>query len=90
MIHKRDNYECNYCGSHENLTIDHIIPASRGGMDTWENLTSCCVSCNGKKGSRTPEEANMTLRSKPKIPFNRVQLTIQSSNIPDWRNYIYA
>jgi hypothetical protein len=90
MIHKRDNYECNYCGSHENLTVDHIIPASRGGMDTWENLTSCCVSCNGKKGSRTPEEANMPLRSKPKIPFNRVQLTIQSSNVSDWRNYIYA
>jgi CO dehydrogenase/acetyl-CoA synthase alpha subunit len=90
MIHKRDNYQCNYCGCKENLTIDHIIPSSRGGDNSWLNLTTCCVSCNGKKGNRTPGEANMPLLKQPKAPFNKVHLTIQSSNVSDWKEFVYA
>jgi hypothetical protein len=60
-IFKRDNNECVYCGSKKTLTIDHIMPRSRGGKNTWANLVTCCSSCNLKKGNRTPEEANMKM-----------------------------
>jgi 5-methylcytosine-specific restriction endonuclease McrA len=90
LIHKRDGYKCSYCNSTENLTVDHIIPSSRGGKNTWENLCSCCTSCNAKKGNRTPEEANMPLIRQPKAPFNKVYLTINSSNNPNWNQYVYA
>jgi 5-methylcytosine-specific restriction endonuclease McrA len=90
LIHKRDNYQCQYCKSKDNLTIDHIIPSSKGGKNTWENLCSCCVSCNTKKGNRTPEEANMPLIRQPKPPFNKVHLTINSSNVNEWKEFIYA
>jgi hypothetical protein len=90
MIHRRDNYECNYCGSTENITVDHIIPESRGGLNSWENLTTACSKCNAKKGNKTPEEANMPLRRPAKAPFNKIHLTINSSNNPDWRQYVYA
>jgi CRISPR/Cas system Type II protein with McrA/HNH and RuvC-like nuclease domain len=60
-VFKRDNNECVYCGGKKNLTIDHIMPRSRGGKNTWANLVTCCSSCNLKKGNRTPEEANMKM-----------------------------
>ncbi len=90
MIHKRDNFQCQYCESKDNLTIDHILPSSRGGIDTWENLVCCCTSCNAKKGNKTPEEAGMKLIKEPRAPFNKVHLTIQSSNIQDWKTYVYS
>ena len=67
-LYKRDGYECAYCGQKKNLTIDHIIPKSRGGQNTWDNLVTCCSSCNRYKSNRTPEEAKMTLRIKPYEP----------------------
>jgi len=67
-ILKRDNYRCSYCGSEKNLTIDHIIPKSRGGKNTWTNLVTSCLKCNNKKNNRTPEEANMVLSHKPYEP----------------------
>lgn len=90
MVHKRDGYRCSYCGCEKNLTIDHIIPSSRGGDNSWENLTSCCISCNTKKGNKTPEEANMQLRKPAKAPLNRVYLTLNVSNVPEWKDYSYA
>lgn len=60
----RDGYTCVYCGrwlSHKNSTIDHVMPKSRGGKNTWENLVCSCESCNLKKGDRTPEEAGMKI-----------------------------
>ncbi len=90
MIHKRDNHTCQYCGAKENLTIDHVLPSSRGGIDSWENLVCACTSCNTKKGNKTPEEANMILRCGPKAPFNKVHLSIKSSNIQDWKQYVYS
>ena len=65
-ILRRDSHKCLYCGSTINLTVDHVIPKSRGGEDCWENLVTACVKCNNKKGSRTPEEARMTLKHTPK------------------------
>ena len=60
-IYKRDNHECAYCGSKKQLTLDHIIPKSRGGGNDWNNLITCCFKCNLKKGNRTPEESRSTL-----------------------------
>ena len=61
-------------------TIDHILPRSRGGGNTWENLVCSCVKCNVKKGNKTPLEANMTLLSKPRQPrfINKQEVELQS------------
>jgi len=67
-IFKRDGYECAYCGSKKSLTIDHIIPKSRGGENSWTNLITCCSSCNRYKGDRTPEELGMKMRVRPFEP----------------------
>jgi len=67
-IHTRDNHECAYCGSNTDLTIDHVIPSSRGGKTTFENCVAACRKCNHKKGSRTPHEANMYLKKQPYAP----------------------
>ncbi|MDQ1295067.1 MAG: hypothetical protein QG608_2952 [Actinomycetota bacterium] len=64
---RRDNHRCAYCGSHA-TTIDHVLPRSRGGRDTWENLVACCVTCNNTKGNRTPEEKGWSLRIRPACP----------------------
>lgn len=67
-IYKRDNHECVYCGTKQDLSIDHVIPRSRGGDNSWGNLVSCCKKCNTKKGNRTPEEANMKFIKKVEVP----------------------
>ena len=67
-IYKRDNYECVYCGSKKDLTLDHVVPKSKGGGNEWTNLVTSCFKCNLKKGSKTPEEAKMVMKHKPFIP----------------------
>lgn len=67
-IFRRDNHECVYCGSKKELTIDHVIPRSKGGRNTWTNLVTCCQKCNLKKGDKTLEESRMHLRIKPYEP----------------------
>lgn len=67
-IYKRDGNQCVYCGSKKELTLDHVIPKSRGGTNEWTNLVACCSKCNLKKGNRTPEEAKMPMKSKPYVP----------------------
>lgn len=67
-IYKRDNCECVYCGSKKQLTLDHIMPKSRGGTNDWMNLVTSCFKCNLKKSNRTPEEAKMVMIRKPYIP----------------------
>lgn len=67
----RDAYTCQYCGElpgRNHLTVDHVLPRSRGGAHDWENLVSACTRCNQKKGSQTPEEAGMQLIRKPFEP----------------------
>ena len=73
-LFKRDRHQCGYCGSKNNLTIDHIIPKSRGGLNTWDNLVTSCFRCNSIKDNKTPSEAGMRLRIKPYTPtlFSRV------------------
>ncbi|NBC28340.1 MAG: HNH endonuclease [Bacteroidetes bacterium] len=89
-IMKRDNSTCQYCGSRSDLTLDHVIPRSRNGGDTWENLVTACNSCNVKKGNRTPGEAGMPLKVEPYRPihitfFQNLMSTVQD----DWKPYLY-
>jgi 5-methylcytosine-specific restriction endonuclease McrA len=66
---RRDNGVCQYCGkSTGRMTIDHVVPKSHGGAETWENLVCACPECNNSKGDRTLEEAGMELIRKPKRP----------------------
>ena len=67
-IYKRDNHECVYCGSKKDLTLDHVIPKSKGGSNEWTNLVTSCFKCNLKKGNKTPEEAKMVMKYKPFAP----------------------
>lgn len=65
----RDRYTCVYCGrQHKALTIDHVIPVSRGGKTDFDNCVACCVACNNQKGARTPGEAGLHLRRRPYQP----------------------
>jgi 5-methylcytosine-specific restriction endonuclease McrA len=73
-IYKRDGHECVYCGSKKQLTIDHVMPKSRGGKNEWTNLVACCFKCNLKKSNRTPEEAKMTMKHSPYVP----QITVDN------------
>ncbi len=90
-IVKRDGHQCQYCGKTEGpLTTDHIIPKTRGGADSWENLVCACSDCNKKKGHRTLKEAGMKLVKKPKRPqfFAFIHAFV---DIPDlrWRQYLF-
>lgn len=67
-IFKRDGHTCQYCGAKGTLTLDHVQPRSKGGGDTWENLVAACVSCNNRKGDRTPAEFGVPLRTTPRPP----------------------
>lgn len=64
----RDGFTCQYCTSEDDLTIDHVIPTSRGGKWEWENLVTACSRCNSRKGNKTLLQANMKLRKIPKAP----------------------
>lgn len=68
-VFARDNFTCQYCNkATHDLTLDHVVPRHRGGPHTWENLVSACKACNHRKAGRTPGEARMRLRSKPRRP----------------------
>ena len=67
---KRDNHTCQYCGSTKRLTIDHVLPRSKGGQHTWDNVVAACERCNQIKGDRFLHETGMTLRTKPKAPIH--------------------
>ena len=89
----RDSYTCQYCGyTGDELTLDHVIPRSRKGGDTWENMTTACVRCNVKKGNRTPKEANMPLRYTPRRPYSslyfEVSKHLKSGMHAEWQKYV--
>lgn len=89
-IVKRDSGRCQYCGTSENLTIDHVIPKSKGGKDTWENLVTACTVCNHRKGNRTPREAGMPLRRTPFRPNHIIFLRDFHGQVDDhWKPYLY-
>jgi 5-methylcytosine-specific restriction endonuclease McrA len=67
---QRDNHTCQYCGSRKHLTLDHVIPRSKGGQHTWENVVTACAPCNGRKSDRLLHDTNLHLRCKPKAPLH--------------------
>ncbi len=94
-LYVRDKGVCQYCGNpfeQKELTYDHVLPRSRGGQTEWTNVVTCCLTCNLKKGGRTPEEAGMRLMKQPKAPI-WIPLLTQSLGIVDppaaWRHYLY-
>lgn len=90
MIYKRDENKCQYCGSTRHLTIDHIIPKSRGGKDTWENMVVSCSTCNTKKGDKLLEHTGMKLAKKPVAPVNKILFTLDRSEVTEWKTYVYT
>jgi 5-methylcytosine-specific restriction endonuclease McrA len=86
----RDSWTCQYCGSRKpGLTVDHVIPRSRGGKSVWENIVASCASCNRRKGNRLPREVRMHPRNKPKAPGPTVFIRIASPTIPHaWQPYL--
>ncbi|MBX8464271.1 MULTISPECIES: HNH endonuclease [unclassified Deinococcus] len=86
---RRDTFVCQYCGSSEELTLDHVLPRSRGGRHTWENVTTACRACNQRKGNRTPEEAAMPLRTRPRAPTFGAYAHGQFAHWqPQWSRYL--
>ena len=90
LIYKRDKNKCQYCGSTKSLTIDHVIPKSRGGDDSWENLVVACSPCNVKKGDKLLEQTNMKLAKTPRAPVSKVLMDLESSNIAEWQEFSYG
>ncbi len=92
LVLARDAYTCQYCGSQPKravLTIDHVMPRSRGGAKSWENVVASCRPCNQRKGNRTPAEANMPLVRKPFRPRYIALAIINDVQHPDvWRKYM--
>jgi 5-methylcytosine-specific restriction endonuclease McrA len=88
-VFARDDWTCQYCGSRSNLTVDHVIPRSRGGSSTWENIVASCAPCNRRKGDRLPQHANMHPASTPKVPSPHIFIQVASPTIPSaWRQYL--
>lgn len=86
----RDGFKCVYCSDPNNLTIDHLIPKSKGGKNDWYNLVTCCDTCNKKKGDKTPDEAKMTLLRKPFKPnYYSFLKTYLEKNLSDWQPYLF-
>ena len=88
-IFKRDGNKCVYCGDTRNLTLDHVVPRSKGGQSSWDNLVAACKSCNSKKGDYLPEEAEMPLPYAPYKP-SFVMFLRDFSRVDDenWYSYL--
>ena len=89
----RDGHRCQYCGaSAQQLSVDHVVPRSRGGLDTWENVTTACLPCNVRKGNRTPREAAMPLLRPPHRPLGSFSFEasrqISAGQHGEWAKYV--
>ena len=84
-VFARDGWACQYCGSRSNLTVDHVVPRSKGGISTWENIVASCAPCNRRKGDHLLRQVGMSLRRKPRRPSPHVFIHVASPTIPtDW------
>ena len=88
-IFRRDKGECQYCGSKRQLTLDHVIPRSKGGKTNWTNLVTACNRCNVSKGDKTPEQAGFSLRLVPFKPSLSYFLTEYAErNATEWLPFL--
>lgn len=92
VLFDRDDWTCQYCDVKlppRAITIDHVIPKSKGGPTSWRNCVVCCLECNLRKGPRTPVEADMRLRRQPKVPTAFDFLKANAVNWhPDWSHFL--
>ncbi len=94
-VYARDDHTCQYCGHRlppSQLTFDHVIPVARGGHKGWDNIVTCCIPCNRRKGDSTPEEIDFHLVRRPRRPAALPYLTLSLGlhRAPDsWRDYLY-
>jgi 5-methylcytosine-specific restriction endonuclease McrA len=90
-IFKRDNFECQYCGTKRDLTLDHVQPSSKGGKHSWTNLVTACKRCNARKGDYMPEQAGMELKRKPLKPSYAIFLKENAGfNQHEWDEFLDA
>jgi 5-methylcytosine-specific restriction endonuclease McrA len=90
-VFARDDWTCQYCGSRSNLTVDHVVPRSKGGPSSWENIVASCAPCNRRKGSALLRQAGMHLSREPGTPSPHVFIAVASPIIPAaWRAYLAA
>jgi 5-methylcytosine-specific restriction endonuclease McrA len=92
-VFARDGNMCQYCGRHfpmSELSLDHVVPRSRGGLTSWENIVCACVACNVRKGGRTPPEARMQLVRQPVKPKRSPLLSIKLGNpkYASWKSFV--
>ncbi len=92
-IYARDGNRCQYCGKKfpsQELSLDHVIPKSQGGRATWDNIVCCCVSCNVKKGGRTPEQARMHLITRPHKPKRSpvINIRLADERYASWKQFL--
>ena len=89
-IFKRDGFRCVYCGDKSQLTIDHVIPKSKGGKTIWENLVTACNSCNNLKDNKELHEVGFELKTNPRVP-NRIVFMRQEVGLIEeiWKPYLY-
>ncbi|MEM8895042.1 MAG: HNH endonuclease [Bacteroidota bacterium] len=88
-IFKRDGHECQYCGTHKDLTLDHLVPRSKGGKSTWNNLVTACRNCNARKGDHSLEKAGMKLKNVPRKPSYVMFLMDNAGQLQeDWKPYL--
>ena len=91
----RDNYTCQYCGRvfpPQELTLDHIVPRSRNGDSSWDNLVTCCRTCNNRKSDQSPEAAGMRLLKRPQaynLHVNRQIIRYIGRSDEAWRKYLF-
>ncbi len=88
-VFARDGWECMYCGARTSLTVDHVIPRSKGGSSSWDNIVASCAPCNRRKGDRLPHQVNMHPRVKPRTPAAHIFIQLASPTIPaTWKQYL--
>jgi 5-methylcytosine-specific restriction endonuclease McrA len=88
-VFARDNWTCQYCGTRANLTVDHVIPRSKGGPSSWENIVAACAPCNRRKGNLTPIQADMHPAREPRPPHPQVFIHVASPTIPaTWKQWL--
>ncbi|CAN5880896.1 HNH endonuclease [soil metagenome] len=90
-VARRDHYTCQYCGTQPGgmaITIDHVLPRSRGGSTCWTNCVAACVACNARKADRTPEQAGMKLRRRPTRPDWKPLYSVRGAGIESWAPFL--
>jgi 5-methylcytosine-specific restriction endonuclease McrA len=88
-VFARDRHRCQYCGSDRHLTVDHVVPRSKGGLDTWDNVVTSCAPCNRKKADRLPHLAGLRLVAKPRAPEPSAFILLHAEQVHEaWRPYL--